>query len=99
MRRGELAGLRWGDVDLEAGRASPRRPRVVVDYRVHVSEPKTAKGKRSLALDPATVAALREHAARQAEERATIGAGYVDSGLVFTHLEGCDGADPAVTNE
>jgi hypothetical protein len=37
-------------------------------------------GKRSRALDPATVAALREHAAQQAEERALIGAGYVDSG-------------------
>jgi integrase len=57
MRRGEVAGLRWPDVDLEAGRVSPRRPRVVVNYEVHVSEPKTAKGRRSLALDPATVAA------------------------------------------
>src|SRR3712207_4075181 len=42
MRRGELAGLRWVDVDLDAGRASPRRPRVVVNYAVEVSEPKTA---------------------------------------------------------
>jgi integrase len=61
MRRGEVAGLRWPDVDLEAARISPRRPRVVVNYEVVVSEPKTAKGRRSLALDPATVAALREH--------------------------------------
>jgi integrase len=55
MRRGEVAGLRWADVDLDTGRASPRRPRVVVNYDVVVSEPKTAKGRRSLALDPATV--------------------------------------------
>jgi integrase len=32
MRRGEVAGLRWVDVDLDAGRASPRRPRVVVNH-------------------------------------------------------------------
>jgi hypothetical protein len=38
-------------------------------YEVHVSEPKTAKGRRSLALDPATVAGLRQHRARQAQER------------------------------
>jgi integrase len=51
MRRGEVAGLRWVDVDLAAGRVTPRKPRVEVNYKVHVSEPKTAKGKRSLALD------------------------------------------------
>jgi integrase len=42
MRRGEVAGLRWVDVDLDAGRVSPRRPRVVVNHEVLVSEPKTA---------------------------------------------------------
>jgi integrase len=65
MRRGEVAGLRWADVDLDAGRVSPRRPRVVVNYEVVISEPKTAKGRRSLALDPTTVAALRDHRRRQ----------------------------------
>jgi integrase len=88
MRRGELAGLRWADVDLEAGRASPRRPRVVVDNEVVVSEPKTAKGRRSLALDPVTVAALRRHRAQQAEERIAAGPLWRDSGLVFTWPDG-----------
>jgi integrase len=88
MRRGELAGLRWADVDLEAGRASPRRPRVVVDNEVVVSEPKTAKGRRSLALDPVTVAALRRHRAQQAEERIAAGPLWQDSGLVFTWPDG-----------
>jgi integrase len=88
MRRGEVAGLRWPDVDLDAGRVSPRRPRVVVNYEVHVSEPKTAKGRRSLALDPATVAALRQHRARQAEERLAVGPRWHDSGLVFTWPDG-----------
>jgi integrase len=88
MRRGEVAGLRWTDVDLDAGRASPRRPRVVVNYEVHVSEPKTAKGWRSLALDPATVAALREHRARQAEQRLAVGPRWHDAGLVFTWPDG-----------
>jgi integrase len=88
MRRGEVAGLRWPDVDLDAGRISPRRPRVVVNYEVHVSEPKTAKGRRSLALDPATVAALRQHRARQAKERLAVGPRWQDSSLVFTWPDG-----------
>jgi integrase len=88
MRRGEVAGLRWVDIDVDAGRVSPRRPRVVVDYEVVVSEPKTAKGRRSLALDPATVAALREHRTRQLERRLAVGPRWQDSGLVFTWPDG-----------
>jgi integrase len=88
MRRGEVAGLRWSDVDLDAGRVSPRRPRVVVNYEVVVSEPKTAKGRRSLALDPATMAALHEHRTRQLEQRLAVGPRWQDSGLVFTWPDG-----------
>jgi integrase len=88
MRRAELAGLRWVDIDLDAARLSPRRPRVVVNYVVHESEPKTRMGKRSLALDPATVAALQEHKARQAQEHADVGVAWRDSGLVFTRPDG-----------
>ena len=73
MRRGEILGLRWGDLDLDAGRVAVRRPRILVDYQVQVSEPKTAKGRRSLALDPVTVVALRAHRARQAEEKLAVG--------------------------
>ena len=43
---------------------------MVVNYEVVVSEPKTQKGRRSLVLDPATVAALREH---RTERRAAAG--------------------------
>jgi integrase len=88
MRRGEVAGLRWNDVDLQAGQVKVVKPRVAVRYKVHVSEPKTLKGKRWLALDPATVAALREHRARLAEERLMVGPGWVESGLVFTWPDG-----------
>jgi integrase len=88
MRRGELLGLRWIDVDLAAGRVAVRQPRVVVDHAVYTSEPKTARSRRSIALDPVTVAALREHQARQATERVVVGPSYQDSGLVFTHPDG-----------
>jgi integrase len=88
MRRAELAGLRWIDTDLDAARVSPRRPRVAVNYVVHESEPKTRKGKRSLALDPATAAALQEHKIQQEQERAEVGSAWTKSGLVFTRPDG-----------
>jgi integrase len=61
---------------------------VVVRYEVVVSEPKTAKGRRSLALDPATIAALRAHRTRQLAERLAVGPRWQDSGLVFTWPDG-----------
>ena len=88
MRRGELAGLRRSDIDFVSARVTPSHPRVVVDHAVHVSEPKTERGRRSLALDAATLGALRAHLARQDEERALVGVGYQDSGLVFTKPDG-----------
>jgi len=61
---------------------------VAVNYEVVVSEPKTARGRRSIALDPATVAALREHRSRQVQDRLAVGPLWEDSGLVFTWADG-----------
>jgi integrase len=91
MRRGELLGLRWVDVDLDAGVVRVAQARVRAGNRVVTGEPKTARGRRTIALDPATVAALRQHRKRQAEQRLLAGsghAGHADSGLVFTMPDG-----------
>jgi integrase len=90
MRRGEVCGLRWGDgVDLARGLVSVKRNRVVVRYsNVVEGEPKTSRGRRSIPLDPAIVAALRSHRTAQLEERLSAGAQYSDSGLVFTREDG-----------
>jgi integrase len=91
MRRGEVAGLRDLDLDLAAGWVAPRRPRVVVNYQVHASDPKTFAGRRLLALDPATVAALHEHLELRKAERAQFadwGVQVEASGLLFTEIDG-----------
>ena len=87
MRRGEACGLRWCDCDLEQGRVAIRRALVPIAHTVLVSEPKTARGKRSIALDAHTVAVLRAHAARQLAERESAKA-WTETGLVFTRTDG-----------
>ena len=88
MRRGELAGLRWVDIDFDHATVSPTIPRVVVDHEVHDSAPKTERARRRLALDPVTLAALQAQRQRQAEDRQAVGARYRDHGYVFTWPDG-----------
>jgi len=89
MRRGELLGLRWSDVDLEAATLSVRQIRTVARYEVLTLTPKTDKGVRTIALDPQTVAGLRSYRVAQMEERLLLGAGYANSeDLVFTRADG-----------
>lgn len=87
-RRGEVLGLRWVDVDLEAGRLSIRQSLTVVRHEPVFEPPKTAKGRRAVALDPATVDVLRAWRKRQLEERMLMGSGWADTGLVFTQATG-----------
>jgi integrase len=88
LRRGELAGLRWEDLDLGAGRLRVVVTRTVVSYRVVDGDPKSATSKRAIGLDPGTVAALRAHKARQAAERLAWGPAWTDNGFVFVQEDG-----------
>ena len=81
-RRGELLYLRWAAVDPNAAEVTFGGSTAVVrGQRVEG----TTKGGRSrtVSLDRDTVAILREHRRRQAEERLSAGSAWTDSGLVF----------------
>jgi integrase len=88
LRRGEVLGLRWRDVDLEARRVSVCQTLVDVRYEVQVSEPKTAWGRRPVALDPITTAALVAHRERQRAERLMLLGVDESADYVFTQLDG-----------
>ena len=88
LRRGEIAGLRWSDVDLETAVIAIQSTRVSVDSRSWSSSPKTAKGRRSVALDDMTVRALRSSRRAQRQERLKLGAAWQDSGFVFVREDG-----------
>ena len=59
MRRGELCGLEWSDVDLANKRLSISRNRVMVAGRAETFTPKTLAGRRTISIDRLTVEALR----------------------------------------
>lgn len=88
LRRGELCGLKWADVDLDTGRLVVRRTITTVDHEPVASDVKTPRSRRGVDLDPETVAALRRHRSRQLEERALVGVGYTDRDLVFAGPDG-----------
>lgn len=94
MRRGEVCGLRWSEVDLEKGRIEVRQQLLVVRGQpngglVFSERTKTDHGRRRIDLDPGTVATLKAQRARQAELRLAFGAGWRNErDLVFTRPDG-----------
>ncbi len=88
MRRGEVLGVRWRDIDLAKGQLAVRQTVLNVRYGVVVGAPKTPRSRRTLALDSRTVAVLTEHRETQAELKRLVGERYVDQDFVFTRPDG-----------
>jgi hypothetical protein len=85
LRQGELLGLAWADVDLEAGTLTVRNALQRVGGRLILIEPKSVTSRRVVALPDIVVWGLRTHRVRQAEERLRAGRRWVDDprDLVF----------------
>ncbi len=88
LRRGELLGLTWPDVDFEAAQVSVRRSLEESSAGVTLKPPKTQRSTRTLALPQVTVEALREHRRSQREERLRLGPSFNTRGLVFPGADG-----------
>jgi integrase len=89
LRRGELLGLRWQDLDLRAGWLQVVQSLTVVRYKLMISQPKTERSRRMVALDPGTVQALAAHRVRMMEERRlTRLPAIAPQDLVFTTMDG-----------
>jgi integrase len=95
MRRGEAMALKWDDVDLEAGSLRIRGTMARVDGELLVTEPKTAKSRRTLPLSPALIARLKWQQGTQARERRRASNTWHETGFVFTTETGrpVDGRD------
>jgi len=88
LRRGEILGLRWGDVDWMHGLLWIRRSVEQTRAGATIKEPKSPRSRRSVALPPVTIEALQAHQARQQELRQALGPDYQDNDLICPRDDG-----------
>jgi len=88
LRQGEALGLRWDDVDLEGGQLRVSWTLQRVNGHLELVEPKTKKSRRTVMMPVSVTEALRQHRARQVEERLQAGSKWQEQGFVFTTLLG-----------
>jgi integrase len=89
MRRGELLGLKWSDIDLLAGTLSVQRALQLQSLdKYQFVTPKTAKSRRTIHLSKKAVAELRAHKDRQIFARRDAGEYWQDQDLVFCNALG-----------
>ena len=86
MRRGELLGLRWSDVDLVGGRISVDRSLISVGYELHETRGKTRTARRSIDLDPSSIAVLDQWLQLRRDENPSFQRESDD--YVFAHRDG-----------
>ncbi|MER6007866.1 tyrosine-type recombinase/integrase [Nonomuraea angiospora] len=85
LRRGEAAGLRWIDLDLDRRELAVNRQLVHTDAGLIVCPPKIAASQRIIALDTETVRLLRRH---EQTERQRLGDAWRETGPIFTRVDG-----------
>jgi integrase len=83
LRKGELLGLRWCDVNWERGTLSVRQNVGTVHGAIEIKPPKTAAGKRDVHVPAEVLEALKAHKARQNEQRLSLGKVWQDHDLLF----------------
>jgi len=88
MRRGEVLGLRWSDLDLDTARLSVKQAVIIVAYEMKISDIKTNTGRRTIDLCHRTVEVLKEWREHQDEERRLLGDTYQDGDYVFASHDG-----------
>jgi integrase len=87
MRRSELLALRWQDIDFIYGQISVNRSlHVLKGGKVIFRQPKTATGRRTIALPPSALLVLTEYRKQKEAEALLLDSPVLDTDLVFSTL-------------
>lgn len=98
LRRGEVCGLRLADVHLDDRYVTVAKQLVQDGWEVEESAPKTDSSSADVALDMATVQAMRDYRARRSAEKAEWGEAWLESGRFFVR-EGGEWLHPGLLSE
>lgn len=98
LRRGEVLGLRWQDVDLQNGVLHVMQTVQQIYKRIEFRQPKTNRSRRPVIIPQIALDMLRKHKASQAENRLALGAAYQNNGLVFAREDGSPWSPDAFTS-
>lgn len=88
LRRGEILGLRWDDIDLERSTLRVNQALQRIGGKLRQEETNTPRSRRTVALHPAIVSSLIAHRARQLQERLLTPSEMAKERLAFTSLVG-----------
>lgn len=88
LRRGEVLGLRWQDIDWDPKTIMVRQTVIVVNGKIEVSTAKTTKGNRTVAISAHLVSVLEDHKVQQEKDKKLLASGYHDYDLVFPYPDG-----------
>mgnify|MGYP002629657185 CR=1 FL=1 len=88
LRRGEVLGLRWKDVDLDRGQLRVSQVIEQTKNSLRFKEPKTTQSRRTIRLPSSIIGILRDHRREQAAMRLKLGLGRGDNDLVFSTWDG-----------
>ncbi|RVW06258.1 tyrosine-type recombinase/integrase [Rhodococcus spongiicola] len=88
LRRGEISGLRWGDVDLASKALNVSTSRVSFAQTISEGVPKSKRSARTLPIPDDLVTALKAAKKRQAADRLAVGEAWKDTGYVVVDRTG-----------
>lgn len=97
LRKGEILGLKWGDIDIYGKKLRIHNNLCIVKndnkdedlkYKLILQEPKTEKSKRILPLNDLVIQELKNHKKRQNIEKMEYRDIYEDNGMVFARMDG-----------
>jgi integrase len=83
LRRGEVLGLRWCDIDFERQQLQVVQALIEVDHKIHLGPPKTEHSRRLIAIDTGTLAVLEAHRKRRERMMRSRGERLAPQALVF----------------